>query len=199
MRIFFLLLILNLNYYSQIEKIDSILDVNTFGLRFEVKNFFIDYSRFKIHEIKPYYKINAQLKLGIGFCFFKYKNLFLNNYTISVNAMNFFASYNWTLSKLFSCETTLDFGLGRLKSNSYNQKIKGFYSFFEPALILNYNDFNFFSLGLGSGFRLTKKDNFIIDDNWSLPTIILRFSLKFSEIYNHFFHPTNTSLYLNND
>ena len=58
--------------------------------------------------------------------------------------MNFFASYNWTLSKLFSCETTLDFGLGRLKSNSFNQKIKGFYSFFEPALILNYNDFNFF-------------------------------------------------------
>ena len=109
------------------------------------------------------------------------------------------ASYNWTLSKLISGEATLDFGLGRVKSFSFNQPVKGAYSFFEPAIILNYNGFNFFSLGLGSGFRLTNKDNAIITDNWSLPTIILRFSLKFSEIHNHFIHPRNTSLYLIND
>ena len=38
--------------------------------------------------------------------------------------MNFFGSYNWTLSKLISGETTLDFGLGRVKSFSFNQPKK---------------------------------------------------------------------------
>ena len=199
MRIFFLLLVFSLNAYSQKEKIDKILLLDTYGLRLEVKNFFIKNHRFKIHEIKPYYKLNNKINLGIGFCFLNDKPPFLNNHSISVNAMNFFGSYNWTLSKLISGETTLDFGLGRVKSFSFNQTKKGSYSFFEPAIILNYNGFNFFSLGLGSGFRFTNKDNAIITDNWSLPTIILRFSLKFSEIHNHFFHPTNTSLYLIND
>ena len=73
---------------------------------------------------------------------------FLNNHSISVNAMNFFGSYNWTLSKLISGETTLDFGLGRVKSFSLIKLRKGLTSF-EPAIILNYNGFNFFSLGLG--------------------------------------------------
>jgi hypothetical protein len=44
------------------------------------------------------------------------------------------------------------------------------YSFFEPALILNYDGFNFFSLGLGCGFRITRKKRFFIKENLTLPT-----------------------------
>jgi hypothetical protein len=109
-------------------------------------------------------------------------------------------SYNWVVSKNFFAEVTLDLGLGNIKSLlPDNSRYKGIYSFLEPAIILNYEGFNFFTFGLGSGLRLTRSDKSVLRNNLSLPTIILRFSIKFTEIYNHFFLASNSSLYLQDD
>jgi hypothetical protein len=165
-----------------------------------VKNFFVSTDRFKIQEIKPFYNINDKFKLGFGFCFLREKSFNAHDFDLNINACNFFLSYSSKLSNIFSAEVTIDFGMGRLKTISFLNEInKCPYSFLEPALILNYDGFNLFSLGLGSGFRITKKSDFILKENLTLPTIILRFSLKFTEIYNHFLDRSNTSLYLNND
>ena len=201
MRIFFLFLFLLLehNSFSQ-KKLDNIITNNSYCLRLEVKNFFVSTDRFKIQEIKPFYNINDKFKLGFGFCFLREKSFNTHDFDLNINACNFFLSYSSKLSNIFSAEVTIDFGMGRLKTISFLNEInKCPYSFLEPALILNYDGFNLFSLGLGSGFRITKKSDFILKENLTLPTIILRFSLKFTEIYNHFLDRSNTSLYLNND
>ena len=46
---------------------------NEIGIRLEIKNFFIDGHRFKIQEIKPYYKLNEKFKIGFGYCSLKDK------------------------------------------------------------------------------------------------------------------------------
>ena len=174
---------------------------NEIGIRLEIKNFFIDGHRFKIQEIKPYYKLNEKFKIGFGYCSLKDENFYFQDSTLlRINSSNFFGSYNWMISEIMSAEATLDFGIGRIKSVNIDDSIdKGSYSFFEPAIIINYSGFNFFNLGIGSGIRFTRNDKSIFSRNLTLPTIILRFSLKFTEIYNHFLHRSNTSLYLDND
>jgi hypothetical protein len=171
------------------------------GVRLELKNFYLESSRFRIQEIKPYLKLSENIKVGIGYCWLKNNNnYFEDSSLISFSSSNFFVSKHWTLSKIFFAETTLDFGLGKIKSTQINnQNYKGIYSFLEPALILNYEGFNFFSLGLGSGIRITRSDRSVLSNSLTLPTLILRFSFKLSEIYNHFFTASNSSLYLHYD
>ena len=177
------------------------IQINELGIRLEIKNFFINAHRFKIQEIKPYYKLNDKFKVGFGYCSLKDENFnFQDSTLLRINSSNFFGSYNWIVSEIISAEATLDFGIGRIKSINIDDSFdKGSYSFFEPAVIINYRGFNFFNLGCGSGIRFTRNDKSIFSRNLTLPTIILRFSLKFTEIYNHFLHRSNTSLYLEYD
>ena len=204
MRTFYFVIAILLNniFISQESKIiDPPVLLNEMGLRLEIKNFFIDGHRFKIQEIKPFYKLNEKFKIGFGYCSLRDKNFYFQDSTLlRINSSNFFGSYNWIISEIISAEATLDFGIGRIKSVNIDDSIdKGAYSFFEPAIIINYNGFNFFNLGFGSGIRFTRNDKSIFYQNLTLPTLILRFSLKFTEIYNHFLHRSNTSLYLNDD
>ena len=204
MRTFFIpiLCLVNLCFFSQ-NKGEVFLssEIPELGIRLEIKNFRLEKNRFKIQEIKPYFKISKNVKVGIGYCWLKNNNhYFEDSSLISISSSNFFASKQWTLSKIFFAETTLDFGLGKIKSTQINnESYKGIYSFLEPALILNYEGFNFFSLGLGSGIRITRSDRSVLSNSLTLPTVILRFSFKLSEIYNHFFITSNSSLYLRYD
>ena len=204
MRIFFItiLCLINLCSFSQ-NKQEEILssEIPEIGIRMELKNFYLESNRFKIQEIKPYFKLSEYVKVGIGYCWLKNNNnYFEDSSLLSFSSSNFFVSKQWTLSKIFFAETTLDFGLGKIKSTQTNNKsYKGIYSFLEPALILNYEGFNFFSLGLGSGIRITRSDRSVLSNSLTLPTVILRFSFKLSEIYNHFFIASNSSLYLRYD
>ena len=204
MRTFFIsiLCLINLCFFSQNN--DQGLNSNEIpdiGIRLELKNFYLESNRFKIQEIKPYFKLSDDIKVGIGFCWLKNNNnYFEDSSLLSISSSNFFVSKQWTLSKIFFAEATLDFGVGKIKSTQINnESYKGNYSFFEPALILNYEGFNFFSLGLGSGIRITRSDRSIVSNSLTLPTVILRFSFKLSEIYNHFFIASNSSLYLHYD
>lgn len=204
MRTFYFIttILINSIIFSQEDKIiGTPIPLNEIGIRLEIKNFFIDGHRFKIQEIKPYYKLNEKFKIGFGYCSLKDENFYFRDSTLlRINSSNFFGSYNWMVSETISAEATLDFGIGRIKSfNTDDSFEKGSYSFFEPAIIINYIGFNFFNLGIGSGIRFTRNDKSILSRNLTLPTIILRFSLKFTEIYNHFLHRSNTSLYLNDD
>lgn len=204
MRTFYFLIAILFNciLISQENKIaKNPIKFNEIGVRLEIKNFFSDGHRFKIQEIKPFYKINKNIKIGFGYCSLRDNNFYLqDSVSLRINSSNFFGSYSWTISEIFSAEATLDFGLGRIKTiNSENKIDKGSYSFFEPAIIINYLGFNFFNLGVGSGLRFTRHDKSIFTNKLTLPTIILRFSLKFTEIYNHFLHRSNTSLYLSYD
>lgn len=204
MRTFFIsiLSLINLCLFSQ-SKEKGVLssEISEIGIRLELKNFFLESNRFKIQEIKPYFKVSENIKVGIGYCWLKNNNnYFEDSSLLSLSSSNFFISRQWTLSKIFFAETTLDFGLGKIKSTQINNEIyKGIYSFLEPALILNYEGFNFFSLGLGTGIRITRSDRSVLSNSLTLPTVILRFSFKLSEIYNHFFIASNSSLYLHYD
>ena len=204
MRTFFIsiLSLINLCLFSQ-NKENGVLssEISEIGIRLELKNFFLESNRFKIQEIKPYFKVSENIKVGIGYCWLKNNNnYFEDSSLLSLSSSNFFISRQWTLSKIFFAETTLDFGLGKIKSTQINNEIyKGIYSFLEPALILNYEGFNFFSLGLGTGIRITRSDRSVLSNSLTLPTVILRFSFKLSEIYNHFFIASNSSLYLHYD
>ena len=204
MRTFFIsiLSLINLCLFSQ-SKEKGVLssEISEIGIRLELKNFFLESNRFKIQEIKPYFKVSENIKVGIGYCWLKNNNnYFEDSSLLSLSSSNFFISRQWTLSKIFFAETTLDFGLGKIKSTQINNEIyKGIYSFLEPALILNYEGFNFFSLGLGTGIRITRSDRSVLSNSVTLPTVILRFSFKLSEIYNHFFIASNSSLYLHYD
>jgi hypothetical protein len=203
-RTFFIsiLSLINLCLFSQ-NKEKGVLssEISEIGIRLELKNFFLESNRFKIQEIKPYFKVSENIKVGIGYCWLKNNNnYFEDSSLLSLSSSNFFISRQWTLSKIFFAETTLDFGLGKIKSTQINNEIyKGIYSFLEPALILNYEGFNFFSLGLGTGIRITRSDRSVLSNSLTLPTVILRFSFKLSEIYNHFFIASNSSLYLHYD
>jgi hypothetical protein len=203
-RTFFIsiLSLINLCLFSQ-SKEKGVLssEISEIGIRLELKNFFLESNRFKIQEIKPYFKVSENIKVGIGYCWLKNNNnYFEDSSLLSLSSSNFFISRQWTLSKIFFAETTLDFGLGKIKSTQINNEIyKGIYSFLEPALILNYEGFNFFSLGLGTGIRITRSDRSVLSNSLTLPTVILRFSFKLSEIYNHFFIASNSSLYLHYD
>ena len=191
----------NILFSQEGKTIQTPIQLNELGVRLEIKNFFIEGHRFKIQEIKPYYKLNDKFKIGFGYCSLKDDNFYFQDSTLlRINSSNFFGSYNWIISEIISIEATIDFGIGRIKSiNTDDSFDKGSYSFFEPAVIINYRGFNFFNLGCGSGIRFTRNDKSIFITNLTLPTIILRFSLKFTEIYNHFLHRSNTSLYLEYD
>ena len=191
----------NILFSQEGKTIQTPIQLNELGIRLEIKNFFIDGHRFKIQEIKPYYKLNDKFKIGFGYCSLKDDNFYFQDSTLlRINSSNFFGSYNWIISEIISIEATIDFGIGRIKSINIDDSFdKGSYSFFEPAVIINYSGFNFFNLGCGSGIRFTRNDKSIFTTNLTLPTIILRFSLKFTEIYNHFLHRSNTSLYLEYD
>ena len=204
MRTFLFLIIFSIPhcFFSQITDSDfKSLVIPEIGVRFELKNFFLESNRFKIQEIKPYFNITDNIKIGVGYCWLKNNNnYFQDSSLISISSSNFFVSKQWDISKIFFAEATLDFGVGKIKSTQItNENYKGIYSFLEPALILNYQGFNFFSLGLGSGIRFTKSDRSVLSNSLTLPTIILRFSFKLSEIYNHFFIASNSSLYLHYD
>jgi hypothetical protein len=204
MRTFFIsiLCLINLCFFSQ-NKSELIISnqIPEIGIRLEQKFFYLESNRFRIQEIKPYFILSENIKIGIGYCWLKNNNNYFEDSTLlSFSSSNFFVSKHWTLSKIFFAETTLDFGVGKIKSIQINnESYKGIYSFLEPALILNYEGFNFFSLGLGSGIRITRSDRSVLSNSLTLPTVILRFSFKLSEIYNHFFIASNSSLYLHYD
>ena len=204
MRTFFVSIfcLINTCFFSQNkdEGFHSI-EIPEMGVRLESKNFYLESNRFKIQEIKPYFKLMSNIKVGIGYCWLKNNNhYFEDSSLLSISSSNFFVSKQWIISKIIFAEATLDFGLGKIKSTQTNNKsYKGTYSFLEPAVILNYEGFNFFSLGLGSGIRITRSDRSVLSNSLTLPTVILRFSFKLSEIYNHFFIASNSSLYLHYD
>ena len=75
-------------------------------------------------------------------------------------------------------------GFGRISHVKNNLPIsKGLYVYYEPALIVEFSGFEYISLGLGTGFRFTSKNNSLFPEKLSKPVYIFRLKFRFKEIY----------------
>ena len=94
------------------------------------------------------------------------------------------------INTIRTVEIPVDFGIGNIKTSPVTEK--GYYSFYEPSLILEYHGFKYINLGLGTGFRVTGHQESIYPQNLTTQTFIFRFGVKFSEIYQQLKELTNT-------
>ena len=109
MRTFYFITIILINsiIFSQEDKIiGTPIPLNEIGIRLEIKNFFIDGHRFKIQEIKPYYKLNEKFKIGFGYCSLKDENFYFIDSTLPLPSLIKIGSIKSSILKLFS-ETSL--------------------------------------------------------------------------------------------
>ena len=193
----FLLSFSILSVNAQIDSIASSLRMKPkFGLKMENKNFLLDDQFSRIQEFKPYLEFGNRLRLGLGYCWLPDNHHYLPNNDsmyINIGAIGFFGAYLININDDWAAEIPVDFGWGTIKSK-YLETIqnKGHYSFYEPSFIVEYKGFKFFNLGLGTGFRYTTNNRLVYSKNLSIQTIILRFNLKFTEIYQHLLQQTNS-------
>jgi len=193
---FFLLstIILTSNSYSQLDSIRIHLkNKPAIGLKMETKNFVIQNSWTRIQEIKPFLEYGKSLRLGLGYAWLKKGHKFIESTDtlyLKINALTFFAAYVYKLNKEWTVEVPLDFGIGNIKTSPILEK--GYYSFYEPSLILEYHGFKYINLGLGTGFRVTGHQESIYPKNLTTQTFIFRFGVKFSEIYQQLKELTDT-------
>ena len=193
---FFLFTTINLTSkcYSQLDSIRFHFNSKpTIGLKMETKNFVIQNSWTRIQELKPYLEYGKSLRLGLGYAWLKKGHKFIENTDtlyLKINALTFFAAYVYKYNKDWTIEIPLDFGIGNIKTGPLLEK--GYYSFYEPSLILEYHGFKYVNLGLGTGFRVTGHQESIYPQSLTTQTFIFRFGVKFSEIYQQLKELTNT-------
>ena len=190
----FITIILNCKSFSQFDSIRFHLKSKpTIGLKMETKNFVIQNSWTRIQEIKPYLEYGKSLRFGLGYAWLKKGHKFIENTDtlhLKINVFTFFAAYVYKYNKNWTVEIPVDFGIGNIKTSPVIEK--GYYSFYEPSLILEYHGFKYINLGLGTGFRVTGHQESIYPQNLTTQTFIFRFGVKFSEIYQQLKELTNT-------
>ena len=187
----FLLILFNLNFSAQVSNFNSSLDSiktilsSTPKLGFKAENkFFSLYSDITgVRELKPYIEYKETIRFGVGYCWLKR----INGNNLRFNAITFFGEYLINLNDLWAAEIPVDFGFGKIRSNS-----NGYYQFFEPSFIIEYKGFNFFNIGFGTGLRLSSHNKMVYDKSLTVQTLILRLNLKFVEIYKYILQVTDT-------
>ena len=187
----FLLILFNLNYSAQLSNFESSLNsIKTIlsstpklGFKAENKFFSLNSDISGVRELKPYIEYKETIRFGLGYCWLKR----INGNNLRFNAITFFGEYLINLNDSWAAEIPVDFGFGKIRSNS-----NGYYQFFEPSFIIEYKGFNFFNIGFGTGLRLSSHNKMVYDKSLTVQTLILRLNLKFVEIYKHILQVTNT-------
>ena len=183
-RTFLFLLISPFLLTSQFNNLTTSLNsIPTLGFKFETKYFILEDDFSQIREFKPYLEFNKSLRFGVGYCRLKKSR----GRILKFSALTFFSEYLLNFNRFWAAEIPFDFGLGRIKNNSV-----GFYSFFEPSFIIEYSGFRFFNLGFGTGLRLSLHDRNVYNNDLTVQTLILRFNLKFIEIFKYVRELKNT-------
>ena len=178
------------NYSNDLLDSISFRALPVIGFKMEIKNFFIDNQWSRIQELKPYIEYQNKLRIGVGYCWLKKGHVLSDSLQIKISAINFFVSYRYYVSNKWLIDIPLDFGFGRIKKLHDRQTLKkGYYSFYEPNMIVEFRGFKYFNLGFGTGLRLTTSDKEVYSINLTRQTIIFRFGLKFNEIYKSIFNP----------
>ncbi len=190
----FILIIQNSKAFSQFDSIRINLDSKpAIGLKMETKNFVIQNEWSRIQELKPYLEFGNSLRLGLGYAWLKRSHNFTKDddtLSLKINSITFFAAYIYNYNPDWTIEIPLDFGLGNIQTEPTYER--GYYSFYEPSLILEYHGFKYIHIGLGTGFRVTGHNKTIYPETLTSQTFIFRFSIKFSEIYKQLLEVTNS-------
>ena len=187
----FILIFINLNLTAQefnfISSLDTIKRILStpprIGFKAENKYFSLNSNIANVRELKPYVEFNSVIRFGVGYCWLKR----INGNNLRFNAITFFGEYLINLNDSWSAEVPIDFGFGKIRSNS-----NGYYQFFEPSFIIEYKGFNFFNIGFGTGLRLSYSDKKVYDRSLSVQTLIIRLNLKFVEIYKYILQVRDT-------
>tara|TARA_B100001173_G_scaffold308346_1_gene318469 strand:+ start:510 stop:1145 length:636 start_codon:yes stop_codon:yes gene_type:complete len=187
----FLLILFNLNFSAQVSNFNSSLDsIKTIlsstpklGFKAENKYFSLGSDISGVRELKPYIEYNETIRFGVGYCWLKR----INGNNLRFNAITFFGEYLINLNDSWAAEVPVDFGFGKIRSNSI-----GYYQFFEPSFIIEYKGFNFFNIGFGTGLRLSYHDKKVYEKSLTVQTLILRLNLKFVEIYKYILQVRDT-------
>ena len=181
--------------YSQLDSLKYKFDSKpTIGLKMETKNFVIHNYWSRIQEIKPYLEFEKNIRIGVGYAWLKKGHEFSSQndtLTLKINAISLFGAYVFEYNKNWTIELPLDFGFGFVSSND-TENNRGYYSFYEPSLIMEYHGFKYVNLGLGTGFRISGHKEEVYPNALTTQTFIFRFSLKFSEIYKQFMELNNS-------
>ena len=156
-------------------------------LKLDVKNFFINHQVNKFKELKVGLTYNNLVRLGVGYSWLKSKRTpYLNpdSSELIINSAIIFSEYIFYADNNWSAEIPVEFGLGRIAHVKNNLPLRrGIYAYYEPALIIEYSGLRYITLGLGTGFRFTSKNNLLFPEKLSKPLYIFRIKFRFYQIY----------------
>lgn len=190
-RTFFLFLFILCSSSFSSQLVDTIkfslnLKPNVF-LKLDVKNFFINNQINQFKELKVGFDFNDLVRVGAGYSWLKSRrNPYLNQDSseLNINAAILFAEYIFYAQKNWSAEIPVELGIGRISHTKNNLLLRnGLYVYYEPALIIEFSGFEYISLGLGTGFRFTSKNNLLFSEKLSKPVYIFRIKFRFKKIY----------------
>ncbi|MDG2344350.1 MAG: hypothetical protein P8L23_07200 [Flavobacteriales bacterium] len=156
-------------------------------VKIDVKNFFINNQLTQFKELKMGFNFNNLIRVGTGYSWLKSKRNPLLNQDSSelvINSVMLFAEYIFYAQNNWSAEIPVEFGVGRIAHVKNNIPLrKGLYVYYEPALIIEFSGFKYISLGLGTGFRFTSKNNDLFTEKLSKPVYIFRIKFRLKQIY----------------
>ncbi len=191
-RTFFLMLFVFCNHFSSAQLVDtikySLKQEPQLMVKIDVKNFFIYNQVTQFKELKMGFNFNNLIRVGTGYSWLKSKRnplLTQDSSELVINSGMLFAEYIFYAQNNWSAEIPVEFGVGRIAHVKNNIPLrKGLYVYYEPALIIDFSGFKYISLGLGTGFRFTSKNNILFPEKLSKPIYIFRIKFKLKQIYN---------------
>jgi hypothetical protein len=190
-RTFFLLLFILCSSSFSAQLIDTIKfslnqKPNVF-FKLDVKNFFINNQINQFKELKVGFVFNDLVRVGVGYSWLKSKrNPYLNQDSseLNINSAILYAEYIFYAQNNWSAEIPVELGIGRISYINTNLPLtKGLYVYYEPSLIIEFSGFEYISLGFGTGFRFTSKNNLLFTEKLSKPVYIFRLKFRFKKIY----------------
>lgn len=156
-------------------------------LKLDVKNFFINNQINQFKELKIGVDFNDLVRFGAGYSWLKSKRnpyLNLDSSELNINSLILFSEYIFYAQNNWSAEIPVELGIGRISHIKNNSPlIKGLYVYYEPALIIEFSGFEYISLGFGTGFRFTSKNNLLFTEKLSKPVYVFRLKFRFKQIY----------------
>ncbi len=190
-RTFFLILFFLYNTFLTAQLVDTIQFSLTkkpeLLLKLDVKNFFINNQINQFKELKVGLDFNNLIRVGVGYSWVKSKRIpFLNldSSELVINSGILFAEYVFYAQNNWSAEIPVEFGVGRIAHVKNNLPLrKGLYVYYEPALIIEFSGFKYITLGLGTGFRFTSKNNTLFTEKLSKPVYVFRLKFRFKQIF----------------
>jgi len=188
-----LILMFSINVKSQL--IDSI----QLNLQYEPKllvkldtrNSFITSTYSKVRGVKVGVHYNNTFRVGLGYNWMSNDFIvtpIVDSLNLRLNYISAFIEYAFYSTKHWQFEIPVQFGIGtiRYKDLQKNTIKLQWVPIWEPAMTFEYKFLNYFGIGIGAGYRLVIKDNKTIKERFTAPIYILRFKVRFGDMYSDY-------------